>query len=808
MIDEIARAPRTRRPRPRASSTLALTAGLVLLFVADVAAAQSATSTAARTRKGGAESATEVIKITGTKRAGGQLAQDAPVAVTAFGEDQLEAFQFQDLESLSFSIPNVSLDAIGTVKGVANFQIRGLGVNSSIPSIEPAVGTFINGVYLGTNGGTVLDTFDLEAIEVLRGPQGILFGRNVTGGAVVVRTKRPGDRYAAEAKLSIENPFFREGGSEYRAYGAVDLPLLPELLKIRIAGQYRSDEGWFTNDAPVDGFDPMNPMFQEERFGFEDTWLIRPTVTITPTDNLTFHVMYERGRTDTVGPASQNAAFGVEEAFLPAPDGMGGVALVPGGFVGDKEGFEISIDEPGSVIWEWNNLFVEAELDLGDFGVLTDIFGYRTVVNDSLSDIDARPVRIFHARSATDNAQISNELRWFNEWLDDDSLDTTVGLYFFQQEIVYREQRLFGPPLAPIEADTGTFGGNIDQIALGAFAQAEYEIVPKLTAVLGGRLTYEEKEGRIATFGSNMGAPCGAAPAGALADCAFDFEDTESWTFVQPKVALQYAFQDAGVIYGQFSQGYRSGGYNLRNTIPGEDPGPWDPEQNNAFELGIKGNLWDQKIRYSAAGFYTLIDDMQREVNIPVPGVGVGQFINNTADATIYGFEAEVTIAPVTGLAINGSIGITEGEYRDVRLDLDANFFGGTPTVADEADEALQIPRLIPITATAGIVYDLDLRDAGLITFRANWAFRDESFYNDSNTGILPGGHVIDGSIAYLLPEIAAGDNYLAPRFTLFGRNVLNEAFLGQQTTLPFGGNFSVVKEGRSFGAALRVDWE
>ncbi|HEX6259265.1 MAG TPA: TonB-dependent receptor plug domain-containing protein, partial [Woeseiaceae bacterium] len=133
----------------------------------------------------------EEITVTATKRAGGIDVQDAALAVSAYGENQLDAMHLRDLSSIGFVAPSVQLEDIGTTRGTANFSIRGIGINSSIPSIDPAVGVFVDGMYLGINGGVVLDVFDLEGVEVLRGPQGLLFGRNVTGGAVLLRTSRP-----------------------------------------------------------------------------------------------------------------------------------------------------------------------------------------------------------------------------------------------------------------------------------------------------------------------------------------------------------------------------------------------------------------------------------------------------------------------------------------------------------------------------------------------------------------------------------------------------------------------------------------
>merc|ERR1712137_1085021 len=157
------------------------------------------------------------VTVTATKKKDVENVQDVPVAVTAFNSDTLDALNVTTLESLSYSSPNVSLDDVGTSRGTANFAIRGLGVNSSIPSIDPAVGVFVDGVYMGLNSGLVLDLFDLESVEVLRGPQGLLFGRNTTGGAVLINTGNPTDDFTARARVAYETPVNegRGGGNLY-----------------------------------------------------------------------------------------------------------------------------------------------------------------------------------------------------------------------------------------------------------------------------------------------------------------------------------------------------------------------------------------------------------------------------------------------------------------------------------------------------------------------------------------------------------------------------------------------------------------
>ena len=132
--------------------------------------------------------------------------------MTAYGSEQLEALKIRNLENLAVGIPNVAMDDIGTFRSTANFSIRGLGINSSIPSIDPTVGVFVDGVYMGQNTGVILDMFDIQSVEVLRGPQGTLFGRNVTGGAVLVNSKGPTDEFEVSARVAVDGNPDGDGG--------------------------------------------------------------------------------------------------------------------------------------------------------------------------------------------------------------------------------------------------------------------------------------------------------------------------------------------------------------------------------------------------------------------------------------------------------------------------------------------------------------------------------------------------------------------------------------------------------------------
>ena len=184
------------------------------------------------------------IFVVAQKKGRAENLQEVPAAITAYNADQLDGIFFQKLEDLSYSIPNVQLEQVGTFPGVQNFSIRGQGINSSIPSVDPTVGVFVDGIYQGTTYGTVLDTWDLESVEVLRGPQGLLFGRNVTGGAVTVRTARPdpAGELSFKAKASITDE------DRYGGAFALEAPLVQDILAGKIMVYYDDDDGYFENN--------------------------------------------------------------------------------------------------------------------------------------------------------------------------------------------------------------------------------------------------------------------------------------------------------------------------------------------------------------------------------------------------------------------------------------------------------------------------------------------------------------------------------------------------------------------------------
>ncbi len=730
-------------------------------------------------RRGGSAALLEEVVVTARKREEG--AQEVPLSVSAFNSDQINALKVRDINDLSVGMPNVSLEDIGTSRGTANFSIRGLGVNSSIPSIDPTVGVFVNGVYLGTNNGVIFDTFDLESIEVLRGPQGTLFGRNVTGGAVLLNTKKPGDELEANFRTAVETGDI--GGINTYVMGGIGGPVTDD-LGARLVLYYNDDEGQLENDFTG-----------EDVLGIEQI-MARGTVTWSPADRTDFTFTYEYLDTDGDGPAAQSHTNG---------DGVPGTPIN-----NDRDEFDLSIDEVGYQETETN--FFIAQLDQGvDFGdgTVTAILGYREYEAESRGDIDAQPAWLFHSDAWLKTEQTSFELRY--NGLFADAANVTAGVFYFQNDMDYHERRnLAGVLTGNTGPGVRQDGGGIhDTEAFTVFAQVDYDLDENWTLTAGVNYSSEEKDVQIASLALNTSLIPALGGTGITdcnivegPSCAFDFVDDESWDNWAPKLGVTYNIDDRQRLYGHWTVGYRSGGYNLRNTSadPNDTPGPFDEEEVNNFEIGYKSTHdWG---RLNAAIFYQEIDDQQREVNLPSATAGVVQLIRNTADTTIAGIEVDSTISLTDNLLLLASFGYIDAEYDSVRFDINND------GVVNGEDENLDIPRAPELTWSLGLTHDLQLGSWGYMTSRVSWSYRDEFAYTDDNRGFVEEVDIVDAGL-----DFYSNDGHWV--FSLYGKNLLDEINFGNDTqlpaellgVLPLGGTFAPVMPGIRYGAEVTYNF-
>ncbi|MEL7046114.1 MAG: TonB-dependent receptor, partial [Pseudomonadota bacterium] len=727
-------------------------------------------------RSSGAALLEEVV-VTARKRE--EASQDVPLSISAFNSDQLDALKVRNLTDLAVSMPSVVLDEIGTSRGYANFSIRGIGINSSIPSIDPAVGVVIDGVYLGTNSGVVFDNFDIQSLEVLRGPQGTLFGRNVTGGAVLLNTKVPTEEFEFNARASYEFP--EDGGASSILQGSISGGLT-DTLSAKLAVYYNDDQG-----ALVNGFDGS------DHGAYEQT-IIRPVVAWRPTDTFEVIARYEYQDIENDGPSAQSHTNGSGNPGTP--------------FNADRDSFDFSIDEPGFGTLEIDTFNLTVNWDVAG-GTVTNIFAIRDQENETLADIDAQPIWVFHSDTFSTYEQWSNELRYNGLFLDD-RLNLTTGIYLFESELAYDENRRLLGNLAggTVPALNQEGGGYLDVESVGVFASADYDLSDKLTLTFGIRWTQEDKDVRSTNVAlpnpaCYIGSPNGPSYAPATVECVADFMDDESWSFVSPKLGFMYHINDGSRVYGSVTQGYRSGGYNLRNTeIPigtGPDglpiyefgPGPFDEEEVTSWEIGYKSEWSRGQLNVSA--YFTQIEDQQREVNLPSETAGVLQLIQNTADTDIMGIEVDGTFAITDNFTVLGSVGVIDAEYTDVRFDLNGD------GVVDGADEDLSLPRAPELTYSISAIYDIDVGDLGYLSSRVSYSYRDDTFYTDDNRGFILDQEILDFSLDFH----TANGNWI---LSFYGRNLLDAVRHGGDTQLgligpvPVNGTFSPLSTPATLG--------
>ena len=744
-------------------------------------------------RRGSLGGLTGPIVVTATKTQDPENVQDVPLAVTAFNSESLEALKVRDVQSLTYSAPNVSLDQIGTSRGSANFSIRGLGINSSIPSIDPTVGVFVDGVYLGFNGGVVFDLFDLDSVEILRGPQGVLFGRNVTGGAVLINTGNPTEEFSGKFRAAVDGPLVDggRGGANYTVSGVVSGPIVEDTLLFKLGAYYNEDEGYFRN------------LFDNSKHGAAETTILRGALEgrfgdLTVTGKLDYF------ESEGDGPAAQNRGTFARDTFDFAIDNRGGY---------------------DTTIWTGS---VRADLDIGP-GTLTNIFGYRDYKATTDGDIDSLPFFIFHSDTETAQDQISNELRYA---VSGDGFDLTVGGFFFDQSIGYTEVRNL-----PTVTAAGFFGGGRqDHQVLGAFANGQFYLTDALSVIAGIRWSREEKDAAVTyvrprpacsvidatcpTSGTNPffpGTPAmGTTPA--TPGEPNGFTDDDSWTNWSPKLGLQYEF-DAGQVYTHWTRGYRSGGYNFRTTDPDvflnqivatTGSFSFDEERVDNFEVGGKFETADGFLQLNAAAYLTKIANMQRELN-QAGAAGVSQYILNTADAEIFGAEAELRIRASDQLLFTGNIGVIDAEYTDIAFDISG--VQGVIGVVDQDDFDLRLPRVPEITWGVGAIWEI-LLDRGSIISRFNLQYRDDFAYTDNNFGYIQSTTNFDANVTWNTPIEGLA-------FSIYGKNLLDMVQAGGDTQLPFApgtlangrnetfgffpavGTFSPLAKGRQVGAEV-----
>lgn len=749
------------------SSAFALTAALASPAMgqeAEVAAEQTAPAEAA---DGG-----EII-VTAQKRAERLL--DVPLAVTAVTGSALSDRQINDTNSLVQAVPSLSFQQ-GANPTNTSFRIRGIGTALFGQGNESSVSTVVDGVVAVRQAQGFSDLADIERVEVLRGPQGTLFGKNASAGVISVTTARPTRDFSASGELTIAEH------DEYRARGTVSGPL-SNTLRARLTGYYNDVRGITRNvgrNRWVNG---------TQGFG------VRGKLEWDATENLNFLLSAEYRKTDSDCCAS--TLIRVDNPTLRA---VAGPAVIP-----SRENRVINEDTDTYANTESQTYSLQGDWDLGAATItsITALQKFHLDVNQPIDRINA-PVPLFLGAGAAytwwnqnhgvaDIEGLSQELRIANNGGGD--FNYVAGVFYMHSYIDRPFDRrrarctagVIGQPCAPgnIVYQSSASRIELSQNSIAAFGQFDYNIVGGLKVIGGLRVQRES--------GYNRGTRIAPIQAG---DTAFPNNPPVSGSFrasdtaVTGKAGLQYEFSRNAQVYGTYTRGYKGLGYEMEIGADLANQSVLQPEDVNAYEVGFKGRTADGSLTISAAAFLADYSNLQVQANRSDPVTGVVQFTStNAGKSQTRGFEIEATLRPTDGFTVNAAV-----TYAKSSIDIDglncplqfqaaAPVLSGTPINVCYRAAAGATPqqnlRGRPLAASpewrisVAPRYEADLTDslAAFGQFSINYTSEQQFAVEQDPLLVQPGYALVDASIGVKTVD----DRYT---FTLFVKNLFDENYL------------------------------
>lgn len=752
----------------------------------------------------------EEVVVTARRR--DETAQSVPIPITVVSGEDLEVRGSLDMRDLERVTPNLSFKNTTVNRNTAQVFLRGVGQTNFGPGQDPKVGIYLDGVYMARSQGAVFDLIDIERVEVLRGPQGTLFGRNTTAGLVHVVTKRPVDTFEAEVRTHV--------GDDGQLGAAVTLNLpLTENLAARISAQHRESDGYVENR--VDGSDWFDEDAQNARANF--AW--------TPSDQFdaVLSLDYQRVR-EKPGLSSCEWAGGDDPSQW---GGLEGLAVL-GGFAGDIKatcdadrpysGFEEDPNDSNKVdAW---GAALTMTYDLSPNLQLTSVTAYRDIedVNGSWGiggdSLAGDTVSIHQSDDRpSKHDQFSQEFR-LSGTAYDEKLTFVAGLYHFNENSAVNVQvPLFEgwvPPdctvdpfnIACFPAFPGaTFGDLILQTQAASnsseyegenesnaiFAEATYSFTDELSLTAGVRYTKDERKlsvmSELITGAENPGFICPDGSPPVARSCS----KSDDWTETTPRVIVDYQLTDDVLLYGSWSKGYSSGGFN-------QDPAlaRYEPEISKNWELGMKSMFFDRRLRFNLTGYHNSYDNQQLTVLRTIRGQQVNVILN-AQEATLYGVELELQ-ALLGNWTFTFTGGTTEGEYdkfevQDVLLGPPPEF---TETVVtrDLSDNELVLGS--PYTASLGIGYTMPLAESASLDFNVGYSYRGRQYNDlDARDNIRQDAYgLLDARVTWKLSNGRSS-------FSVVGNNLLDEEYF----SLAFG-ETGAVRNGFYWAPPRRVRLE
>ena len=605
--------------------------------------------------------------------------QSTPIAVTALDAQAVQDMAPRTLADLAQLVPNFSVNKINGFNA-ASFAMRGVGNTDIIVYNEAPVAVLIDDFVMPSTQTQLLDPFDVESVEVLRGPQGTLFGKNTTGGAVVVRTKP-----AVLDQTSFEVQGEAGSYNAFNAQGALNVPLISHQLALRLVASREREQGWM-RDGASDTIGGVTYTGDGQRAGGTDVLTFRAKLLWQPSDMLRSQFMYEELDDRSPSPAAVNVTPtdptpGTNVPYfvfaqLGLPGHLTGNPLDQAGIT-DRAGYLIDAQDGHHVTAEGYHLNTDIYLEPG---TVTWVQGYRSQNSSLPSNYTGvvGPVSVFDANRSDLRKTWQEEVRFASRQMG--PFNYVAGLFYQHDDTKFCVAQilgiydLFGVPTPP-GAQPGGYNNNPQVLcnaqlerSAAAYGEGNWKITSNTTITLGARMTRDSKDwiGRQQVFVQQLPSPAGAFdPAftwqqlgnlmNAANFAAYPFgvvTDSHTWTDPTYRLTLSHQFTPDIFGYGTYAHGFKAGGYNDQvgtsgNPISPDERRPTNPEKADSFELGFKSELLDHRVRLNESVFYVKYKDAIRQVVVPVTNLngqpGEETLFRNAASMTVYGIENELT---------------------------------------------------------------------------------------------------------------------------------------------------------------------
>jgi len=746
----------------------------------------------------------EEVVVTARKRV--ETLQEVPVSVTAIGGDMFEQYGGLNVRDVAEMTPNMTIDR-GSVS--QNVSIRGLGSFISNGGFASSVGMGIDGMFFSQSAWLEVGMFDMQQVEVLRGPQGTYFGKNTTAGLINVVSRAPTEELGGYLTLGYETEL-----EAYRVEGAISGPL-SDNLRARLAVQHLEDEGWMENNATGEDVEASDRDIFKLGLEWDVTDSLRLISRTSYSDWEVDGNAVQVGNCGPGGPISllpslpfmvedcvvddkksggeQRGAFdaGIQE-FTDA----GGVALgVFGTPYGNRQGIVNAKNDSRDI--ESFSQSIGVVWDLGEDTQLISVTGYSKLELDYLVDAEFFDSAIVDLGGTPQTIQIlfgpqlgfinTEEYEQFTQELRfesraGDSLGYVVGLYYENVETDIQDLTDFSIDPFAFYASRDK-GSEFDQDSWAVFGEVTWDITDDWRVILGGRYTDESIDAKTYAEVGSLGNPYDDDPVaqatlGSVGITELGLKDDRNSTEFTPSVVVQWDVSDDGVLYASYKKGFKSGGFDGSVSGPPSIPFyEYDDETVESFEIGAK---WETSSwRANVAVFYTEYDDLQVQV---FDGIAA-TVTRNAASATTQGFELDTMWAASESLVFTFGLGFTDAEYDDFagascysQQTLEEGCIGGTQ---DLSGQDLQLAP--EWTANAGVNWAQEITDNLELQLGANVNYRDEVYLNAT---LDPAGLEDDLTLVNVSASLSGADGRWSLAF--IGRNVTDEEYRTGFGDIPF----------------------